>query len=246
MWTLTLNRPELMNALHSPAHFECHEALNDFAADDDAWVAIITGAGDRAFCAGNDLKHHAGGGSLEMPPTGFGGATSRFDLDKPIIAAVNGVALGGGFEIALACDLIVASQNATFALPEPKVGLAALAGGLYRLPRAIGMNRAMAMILTARMVSAVEGKDLGFVHEVTAPGGALAAAERLAHDILRCGPLAVRTAKQVALRGASMPVEEALSAQCEWSAVKALRASADAAEGPRAFADKRQPRWSGK
>ena len=124
---ITLNRPDVMNALHSPAHFEMHEVLDAFAADPDQWVGIITGAGDRAFSAGNDLKHQATGGEMRSPPTGFAGLTSRFDLNKPLIAAVNGVAMGGGFEIALACDIIVASEAAVFALPEPRVGLAALA-----------------------------------------------------------------------------------------------------------------------
>src|SRR6516225_2504608 len=176
--TVTLNRPEVMNALHSPAHFELDEAFNAFRDDPEQWVAIVTGAGERAFSAGNDLKHQAGGGKMESPPSGFAGLTSRFDLTKPVIAAVNGVAMGGGFEIALACDIIVASENAVFALPEPRVGLAALAGGLHRLPRAIGLKRAMGMILTGRRVSAREGFELGFVNEVAAPGELMAVAGR--------------------------------------------------------------------
>ena len=159
--TFTLNRPEVMNALHSPTHFEMDEALNAFAADPEQWVAIITGAGERAFSAGNDLKWQAGGGEMGSPPSGFAGLTSRFDLTKPLIAAVNGVAMGGGFEIALACDLIIASETPIFALPEPRVGLAALAGGLHRLPRAIGVKRAMGMILTGRRVSARGGAGTG-------------------------------------------------------------------------------------
>jgi enoyl-CoA hydratase/carnithine racemase len=172
----TLNRPEVMNALHSPAHFELHEAFDAFAADPDQWVGIVTGAGERAFSAGNDLKHQATGGEMKSPPSGFAGLTSRFDLTKPLIAAVNGVAMGGGFEIALACDIIIASEAATFALPEPRVGLAALAGGLHRLPRAIGTKRALGMILTGRRVSAQEGHDLGFVNEVTPPHELMSAA----------------------------------------------------------------------
>ena len=130
--TVTINRPKVMNALHPAANRELGEVFDDFCADPSQWIAIITGAGERAFSAGNDLKHTAsGGGGVEMMSRGFGGLTSRYDNDKPIIAAVNGVAMGGGFEIALACDLIIASDNARFALPEPKVGLAALAGGLH-------------------------------------------------------------------------------------------------------------------
>ena len=130
------------------------------------------------------------------------GLTSRFDCDKPIIAAVNGVAMGGGFEIALACDLIIASENATFALPEPRVGLAALAGGVHRLPRQIGLKRAMGMILTARHVSAKEGLELGFVNEVVPAGEALAAAERWAETIAKNSPMSIRASKQAIQRGA--------------------------------------------
>src|SRR3954470_7827545 len=192
----TLNRPEVMNALHSPAHFELDDAFNAFAADPDQWVGIVTGAGERAFSAGNDLKHQAGGGKMESPPSGFAGLTSRFDLAKPLIAAVNGVAMGGGFEIALACDIIIASETATFALPEPRVGLAALAGGLHRLPRAIGTKRAMSMILTGRRVSAAEGHELGFVAEVTAPQDLLRRARELAGEICQLGPMSIRASKE--------------------------------------------------
>src|SRR5690606_7537450 len=177
---VTINRPERMNALHPPANFELEGIFNDFAADPDLWVAIITGAGDRAFSAGNDLRWQAEGNKMEVPATGFAGLTARFDLTKPVIAAVNGVAMGGGFEIALACDLIIAAETAKFALPEPKVGLAALAGGLHRLPRQIGAKRAMGMILTGRQVPAKEGQELGFVNEVAPVGELLAAAKRRA------------------------------------------------------------------
>src|SRR5882724_10986167 len=164
---VTLNRPEVMNALHTPAHLELADVFDNFSNDPEQWVAIVTGAGERAFSAGNDLKVTAAGGPRgSTHPSGFGGVTSRFDLDKPLIAAVNGIAMGGGFEIALACDIIVAAENAVFALPEPRVGLAALAGGLHRLPREVGAKRALGMILTGRRVSAAEGKELGFVNEV--------------------------------------------------------------------------------
>ena len=182
---VTLSRPEVYNALHTDAHFELNKVFDDFSADPEQWVAIVTGAGDKAFCAGNDLKWQAAGGKRGWDKGGFAGLTSRFDCDKPIIAAVNGVAMGGGFEIALACDLIIASENATFALPEPRVGLAALAGGLHRLPRQIGLKRAMGMILTARHVSAKEGQELGFVNEVVPQGEALAAARALGRDDLQ-------------------------------------------------------------
>lgn len=243
---VTLNRPQVMNALHSPAHFELSEIFDAFAADPQQWVAIITGASERAFCAGNDLKYQAGGGTTERPASGFGGLTSRFDLDKPVIAAVNGVAMGGGFEIALACDLIIASDNAVFALPEPRVGLAALAGGVQRLPRQIGLKNAMGMILTGRHVGAAEGKTLGFVNEVVAPADLMATARRWAAQIAECSPMSVRASKQSALRGlGEASLEAAMSAQWEYPTTVALRASADYVEGPQAFAEKRPPVWKG-
>ena len=163
--TVRLNRPERLNALHSLAHLELAEVFNDYESDDNMWVAIITGEG-RGFCAGNDLRYQAEGGVRHATPKGFAGVTSRWNMTKPIIAAVNGVAMGGGFEIALACDIIIASDQAKFALPEPKVGLAALAGGLQRLSRQICSKRALGIILTGRHVSAAEGHELGFINEV--------------------------------------------------------------------------------
>ncbi len=243
---VTINRPEVMNALHSPMHFEMDAALNDFAADPEQWVAIVTGAGERAFSAGNDLKHQAGGGKMGSPPSGFAGLTSRFDLTKPLIAAVNGVAMGGGFEIALACDLIIASENATFALPEPRVGLAALAGGLHRLPRQIGLKRAMGMILTARHVGAKEGHELGFVNEVVPQGEALAGALRWAEMITKNSPMSIRASKQTIQKGLGVSLEQAIEEQREYPAVKAMAASQDYIEGPKAFSEKRPPKWVGK
>ena len=150
---VTLNRPEVMNALHADANDELAAVWDEFAARDDLWVAIITGAGEHAFSAGNDLKVQAAGRRRPNGPNGFAGITHRFDLDKPLIAAVNGVAMGGGFETALACDIIVAAENAVFALPEPRVGLIA-GSGVHRLPRLIGLKQALGMILTGRRVSA--------------------------------------------------------------------------------------------
>jgi len=245
--TITLNRPQVMNALHSPMHFEMDDAINAFAADPEQWVGIVTGAGERAFSAGNDLKWQATGGKMGSPPSGFAGMTTRFDLAKPLIAAVNGVAMGGGFEIALACDIIIASENAIFALPEPKVGLAALAGGLHRLPRAIGVKRAMGMILTARRVSAQEGQALGFVNEVVAPGELLAAAKRWAGLIGECSPMSIRASKAAVMRGLDEPtLAEALANQRGYPEIKALIGSEDFVEGPLAFSQKRAPNWKGR
>ena len=244
---ITLNRPDVMNALHSPAHFELHEVFDNFAADPDQWVGIVTGAGDRAFSAGNDLKHQAGGGKMGSPPSGFAGLTSRFDLTKPLIAAVNGVAMGGGFEIALACDLIIASETATFALPEPRVGLAALAGGLHRLPRMIGQKQAMGMILTGRRVSAAEGEKLGFVNEVAAPGELMTVAKRWAAQICELSPMSSRASKEAVYQGLDeQSLEAAISGQMKYPAVAALFRSEDFKEGPLAFAQKRAPQWKGR
>jgi len=246
IFTVTIDRPEVMNALHPPANSELGRVFDEFCADDELWVAIITGAGDRAFSAGNDLKYQAaGGGGLGESSHGFGGLTSRTDNAKPVIAAVNGIAMGGGFEIALACDLIIASERAVFALPEPRVGLAALAGGMQRLPRQIPLKHAMGMLLTGRRVSAEEGAALGFVNEVVPHEELMAAARRWAEQIAECAPLSVRASKQCAMAsfdGGS--VEELMSRR--YDQVHAMLKSADFIEGPRAFAEKRPPVWKGK
>lgn len=245
--TVTIDRPEVMNALHPAANHELHEIFNDFVADDEIWVAIITGAGDRAFSAGNDLKFQASLDTKRLPPgpvSGFGGLTSRFDNSKPLIAAVNGVAMGGGFEIALACDLIIASDNAIFALPEPRVGLAALAGGVHRLPRQIGVKRAMGMLLTGRRVSAAEGLELGFVNQVVSQDELMPAARQWANQILECAPLSIRGSKQSAMAGLNVSLEEAMSAS--YSELVSMIKSEDFIEGPLAFSQKRPPKWKGR
>ena len=248
---VTINRPQAMNALDPATNAELATIFDDFAADPDQWVAILTGAGDRAFSSGNDLKFTATalarGQALESPVKGYAGLTARYDLNKPVIAAVNGLAMGGGFEIALACDLIIASETAGFALPEPKVGLAALEGGLLRLPRQIGLKKAMGMILTGRTVSAAEGMQLGFVNEMVPFDELLPAARRWANDIMACSPMSIRASKEIALRGQE---EETLQAayerQRDYPAVRALFRSADIREGPLAFAQKRDPKWQGR
>jgi len=239
---VTLNRPEVMNALHSEASHELETVWDEFAARDDLWVGIVTGAGDRAFSAGNDLKIQAAGKRGPRPRSGFAGLTYRFDLNKPVIAAVNGVAMGGGFELALACDIIVASENAVFALPEPRVGLIAGGGGVHRLPRMIPEKQALGMILTGRRVPASEGRALGFVNEVVAAGEALAAAKRWAQAILECSPMAVRASKEAVYRGLDEPsLEKAV--RTVYPAQQANLESQDYLEGPKAFAEKRKPNW---
>ena len=242
--TVRINRPDRLNALHPLANAELGQVFDDFAADDDMWVAIITGEG-RGFSAGNDLRYQAEGGKRVPTPRGFGGLTSRFDMNKPVIAAGNGVAMGGGFEIALACDLIIASENAKFALPEPKVGLAALAGGLNRLPRQIGPKRALGMILTGRHVSPEEGKELGFVNDVVPHDQLMNAAMDWAQQICACAPLSIRPSKDVVYKGLdSASLQDAMEGQ--YDSVKAMIGSEDFIEGPKAFAEKRPPNWQGK
>jgi enoyl-CoA hydratase/carnithine racemase len=241
---VTINRPEVMNSLHPAANAELEQVWDDFAADPECWVAILTGAGEKAFSAGNDLKWTAEHGMPRVPRTGFGGLTSRFDLWKPIIAAVNGFALGGGLEIALACDIMVAAEHATLGLPEPRVGLMAAAGGVHRLPRHIPLKVAMGMMLTGKPISAAEGERLGLVNEVVPKAQLMDAAARWAREITECSPLSIQATKQAALQGLGKPLVEALTTPYE--AVERLWASDDAREGPLAFAQKRKPTWTGK
>jgi crotonobetainyl-CoA hydratase len=242
---ITINRPEAYNALDPEAQLELQDAFDRFAADEGQWVAILTGAGTKAFCGGMDLKAQAESGQLFTLEKGFGGFTARFDLYKPVIAAVNGMAMGGGFELALACDIIVASDNAVFALPEPRVGLAALGGGIQRLPHELGLKRAMGMLLTGRRVKSDEALALGIVNEV-AEGDVLNAAKRWAAEILACSPMAVRATKEAALLSISNALPDSVTQVWEYSAMKAMLASEDAIEGPAAFAAKRMPVWKGR
>jgi enoyl-CoA hydratase/carnithine racemase len=246
---VTLNRPERMNALDGHSHAELIEIFDDFERDPDAWVAIMTGAGDRAFCAGNDLKATAeasANGETRVDSTArFGAITRGYHCPKPLIAAVNGVAAGGGFEIALACDIVIAADSARFGLPEPRVGLIAGAGGIHRLARQIPLKHAMGMLLTGRLVTAAEGHRLGFVNEVVPAAELMAAAERWASQILECSPLLVQLTKESAQDGFGLPVDDALARDWE-QRIPRMLASDDYVEGPKAFAEKRKPVWRGR
>lgn len=239
---VTIDRPAERNALSPAASTVCAAIWDEFASDPGLRVAIVTGAGEKAFCAGSDLS--PGTQAVPRPASGFGGLTQR-DLAKPVIAAVNGIALGGGFELALACDLILAAPGASFGLTEPRLGLAPLAGGPHRLVRAIGEKRAMGLLLTARRVDAAEGLALGFVHEVVAAGTVLDRALALAGEMAALSPAALRACKQLAVRTmGEASVEAAMAAQGAYPAVAEMLASDDRKEGVRAFREKRTPRWS--
>jgi enoyl-CoA hydratase/carnithine racemase len=237
---VTFNRPERLNALHSDAHFELSRIFDEFEVDRSLRVAVVTGCGDRAFCAGNDLKFQAAGGSLERPKTGFGGLANRLDRTKPVIAAVNGIAAGGGCEIVLACDIAVAAENAVFSFPEVKRGLVPLTG-IHLLIRTIHAKDATAMLISGRGVSAREAREIGLVNEVVPQGGALAGALIWAHTISECSPSAVMTTLDLVRRSAAATLAEAFAAS--YDSLTAHRAGRDFVEGPRAFAERRPPRW---
>lgn len=244
---ITLNRPASLNALTPDMHAALEQAFNDFSAASDEQICVLTGEG-RAFCAGTDLKAVvAAGGHRAYPPHGYGGIAQRFDCVKPIIAAVNGLALGGGFELALACDLIIASDAASFGLPEPLVGAVALGGGVHRLARQIGQKQALGLILTSRRIPADEALRLGIVNAVVPASEFDAEVERWCAEILAASPMSIRASKDAFYRGLDEPgVAQALANQGDYPAYAAWRQSDDAREGPRAFAEKRKPVWQGK
>ncbi|AEF37845.1 enoyl-CoA hydratase EchA1_1 [Mycolicibacter sinensis] len=239
---VSINRPDVRNCLHPPAHEELDSIFDAFFADRDLWVAIITGEGAKAFCAGNDLIYSASGKPMYVPLSGFGGLTGRRDMHKPVIAAVNGFAMGGGFEIALACHLVVADEAAKFALSEVKVGLFAGAGGLVRLPRAIPPKLANELILTGRRIGAEEARELGVVNRIAPEGQALVAARELAAEILDGSPTSVRLSLKVMAQTQGIPdTVDAVTAPND--VIDELMTSADAIEGMTAFAMKRPAEW---
>lgn len=243
---VTIDRPQVLNSLTPAAHAELARAFDLYAADPALRVAILTGSGERAFCVGTDLKELAATEREEYPPSGFAGITTRFDLWKPVIAAVNGLCFGGGVEIVAACDLAVAADHAEFSLPEPKVGLAALGGGgLQRLVRQMPMKEAMSLALTGKRIDAVEARRIGLINEVVPSKELRARARAIADEILVCAPLAVEATKQVMLLSLAEPDLQASMRKTYPAAVRML-ASEDAREGSRAFAEKRKPLWQGK
>lgn len=236
---LTLNRPEARNAMTQNLAHEIATALDELQDSADLRVGILTGAGGN-FCSGMDLKAFLRGELPRVEGRGFGGLTQKPPL-KPMIAAVEGYALAGGFEMVLACDLVVASRDAKFGLPEVKRGLAATAGGLMRLPRRIPYHIAMHHILTGEMLPADRAAHFGLVNELTEPGGALQAAIALAQKLVANGPLAVAASKRVASESRDWPEDEMFNRQGAYT--RAVFDSEDAKEGAKAFAEKRAPVW---
>ncbi len=245
---IVLSRPEVMNAINQQMHDELQEAFDAFAADDDQFLCVVSGAGGRAFCAGSDLKSIAAQGRPHVyPRSGYAGLIERFDLHKPVIAAVDGVAVGGGLELALACDVLVATRRSRFGLPEPLVGAMAIGGGVHRLARQIGLKRAMGLILTGDIIDAETADEAGLITELVDDDGLEAAVESWCERILRCAPLAVRASKESVMRGLDeMSLEAAIRNQLVYPSVIASNRSADRKEGAEAFAEKRPPQWTGR
>jgi dehydration protein DpgD len=250
---VTINRPEILNAMNLATHAELGDIWNDFAADTDMWVGVLTGAGSRAFSVGQDLKELAArnaNGTAE--PSSFGSQgkpgwprlTERFTFPKPIVARVNGYALGGGFELALACDIIIAADHATFGLPEARLGLIPGAGGVFRLVRQLPYRTAMGLLMTGHQLQAPQALAYGLVNEVVPAGELDERVDAWVDDLLESAPLSVRAIKEAARLSLDMPLEEAFTARYTWE--ERRMHSQDAIEGPRAFAEKRRPQWQGR
>ncbi|MDB5431806.1 MAG: acetyl-CoA acetyltransferase [Caulobacter sp.] len=239
---ITINRPEVRNCLHPPAHEEMDQIIDAYLAADHLWCAILTGAGDEAFCTGNDLKYHSTGKPVYAPKSGFGGLHRRTDRNKPLIAAVNGFAMGGGFELCLASDLVVADTTAQFALSEVKVGLIAGAGGIVRLPRQIPKKFAVEMFLTGRRIRAERAHELGIVNQVTPAGQALAGARALAAEILEASPTSVRLSLTLLNEMAGIASEDEAAGKRSRIFDEMIMYE-DVVEGVQAFVQKRKPQW---
>jgi enoyl-CoA hydratase/carnithine racemase len=242
---LTINRPEARNAINGAVSRAMASIMDELADDADCWVVILTGSGDKAFSAGMDLKAFSSGegGAIMGGSGGFGGLTQR-DFPKPLIAAVNGSALAGGLEIMLSCDLVVAADHAQFGIPEAKRGLIAGAGGLIRLPKRLPIAVAYELAMTGDPIDAARAYALGLVNHVVPAASVLDEAIALAERIAANAPLAVRYSKSVMRQAAELP--EADGWKVNQEAVSVVFSSADAQEGPLAFAEKREARWQGK
>lgn len=248
---IRINRPEVRNALNPYVSLELENAFDEFENDENAWIAIVTGVGEKAFSAGFDLKWGAtatgkeqGEAFSKLKYIGVtGGLTSNYSITKPVIAAVNGFAFGGGFELALGADIIIAAEHAIFSLPEPLVGRVPTEGGVHRLVRQLPYYQAMEILFTYKRISAQEGVKYGFVNKVVPYDQLMIEAEKLANTIMDGSPLAIRAIKQMANDGYEMPLRKASSTMFPLY-VKFTR-SHDFIEGPKAFTEKRKPNWKG-
>jgi len=248
---VTLDRPEVLNAMDQRMHEELADVWDDIETDDSIWVATLTGAGERAFSVGQDLKERARRDAAGTPASSFGSRgqpgwprlTERFGFSKPVVARIDGYALGGGLELALACDVVVASERSVFGLPEATLGLVPGAGGVFRLVRQLPPRVAMGYLLTGRRFDAATAHSYGLINDVVPDDRLDACVEGWIADLVAAAPLSVRAIKEAALRSADLPLPVAFTTAYGWEARR--RRSADAVEGPRAFAEKRPPKWSG-
>ena len=246
---ITINRPERRNAINALTSYELLQAFTDFRDNDELWVAILTGAGDKAFSAGNDLvamseRRSGKGGGDDVPPVAFGGITRGFECWKPIIAAINGYCLAGGLEIALSCDMRVAAEHSQFGVPEVTRAIIPGASGTQRIPRMVPKGIAMELLLTGGRFDAQWALRYGLVNHVVPAGQLMAKAREIAEAICQNGPLAVRAVKESALRGLELSFEDGLKQEVEFS--RKVVVTEDAREGPLAFAQKRKPEYKGR
>ncbi len=238
-----IQRPERLNAINFETHIKLSEAFDRFADDPDLIIATITGKGTRAFCVGTDLKERQESGKDRIPKTGFAGLTQRFDLNKPVVALVNGDAIGGGLEIVLACDLAISVDHARFGLPEPRVGLAA-SGGLHRLSRYIPMKHAMEIALNGKF-DTQKALNYGLINNIVKQEDFKKETTNLLKSLMECAPLALIATKQMHMQGKDISsLKKAY--QTKYTAYEKMLASKDASEGTRAFLEKRKPVWRGR
>jgi enoyl-CoA hydratase/carnithine racemase len=247
---MTINRPEARNAIDQETSRELAQAWRDFRDDDEIWIGVVTGAGEKAFSAGADLKSlipllaGAARNNEVADDGGFGGITGDLTCWKPVIAAINGFCLAGGTEIMLSCDLRIAAEHATIGLTEVRWGIIPGAGGTQRLPRMIPLARAMEMILLGEPITADEAYRIGLINKVVPQAELMDEVERWITTLLARGPLALRAAKQAMLQGLELPLAEGM--QLEQRLFRQMLATEDAKEGPAAFAQKRKPEFKGR
>jgi E-phenylitaconyl-CoA hydratase len=241
---VTINRPDALNALDGLASSEMYQAFQEFSQDRDMWIAILNGAGDKAFCSGMDLRaagSRGSGGERPAAPAPFGGLTKGVQIYKPMIAAIHGYCLGGGVELAMCCDIRVAADNARFGMPEVRWGIIPGAGGTQRLQMNVPLSKALEMILTGEQIDAAEAYRVGLVNKVVPMDQLMATAEQYASIIKERAPLAVWAAKEAIMRGRNMPLEDGL--RWETTIGSTTMNSEDRAEGMKAFAEKRKPNF---